>query len=65
MEKRLKIVIDKAGNLSIETKQGFIGNQCQQTIDTVMAAVGGTCMEERPTDDMFKNDDPSAFANNF
>ena len=36
MEKRVKVIIDKKGNIQVETLQGFIGQQCHEAVDQVM-----------------------------
>lgn len=64
-EKRLKITIGTDGNYKIQTLSGFVGNQCEQTIDEITASVGGKKTGEGDTDDKYKTHDPSVFADSF
>ena len=61
-EKRIKIIVDKKGNLRFKTISGFAGENCQTTADIIMAGVG-SCVKQGATDDADKFvDDPSVFA---
>lgn len=40
----MKVIIDKHGNIKVETISGFLETECTATVDEVMAAVSGASM---------------------
>ena len=59
MEKRFKVIIDKKGNIQVETLQGFIG----QAVDQVMQVINGVPEVNTDKDDFYLSDDPGQFLN--
>lgn len=45
-EKRMKVIINKEGNIKVETLSGFLETDCTTTVDEVMAAVSGANMTD-------------------
>ena len=54
--KTVKIIIDKKGNYSVETPEGFTGNSCTTAVDSLVACIGGNLKEHKDSDDMFKKE---------
>ena len=63
MEKRFKVIIDKKGNIQVETLQGFIGQECHQAVDQVMQVINGVPEVNTDKDDFYLYDDPGQFLN--
>ena len=63
MEKRIKIKIDKKGNVNARTLEGFEGENCHEAVDVVLATINGTGMKQGATDDADKTPDMPQFIN--
>lgn len=61
MEKRIRIKIDKKGNVSARTIEGFEGENCHEAVDMVLATINGKCVKSGPTDDADRVPDMPAF----
>lgn len=61
MEKRIKVKIDKKGNVSATTLFGFEGENCHEAMDVVLATINGTGMKQGATDDADKSSDMPQF----
>jgi hypothetical protein len=63
MEKRVKVTIDKKGNIQVETLQGFIGQQCHEAVDQVMQVINGSIVESKDKGEFYMSDNPDQFLN--
>lgn len=63
MEKRVKVTIDKKGNIQVETLQGFIGQQCHEAVDQVMQVINGSIVESKDKGEFYMPDNPDQFLN--
>lgn len=63
MEKRFKVIIDKKGNIQVETKEGFLGQECHHAVDQVMQVINGSIVENKDTEGFYNNSDPNQFLN--
>ena len=63
MEKRVKVTIDKKGNIQVETLQGFIGQQCHEAVDQVMQVINGSIAESKDKSEFYMPDNPDQFLN--
>lgn len=63
MEKRVKVIIDKKGNIQVETLQGFIGQQCHEAVDQVMQVINGSITESKDKGEFYMSDNPDQFLN--
>lgn len=63
MEKRVKVTIDKKGNIQVETLQGFIGQQCHEAVDQVMQVINGSIVESKDKSEFYMSDDPAQLLN--
>lgn len=63
MEKRVKVTIDKKGNIQVETLQGFIGQQCHEAVDQVMQVINGSITESKDKSEFYMSDDPAQLLN--
>ena len=63
MEKRVKVTIDKKGNIQVETLQGFIGQQCHKAVDQVMQVINGSITESKDKSEFYMSDDPAQLLN--
>lgn len=61
MEKRIKIKIDKKGNVTARTLSGFAGENCHEAVDAVLATINGTSMKQGATDEADKTPDMPQF----
>lgn len=63
--KKVKFVIDKKGNFTAETLEGFSGNSCNKTLNEIVTAIGGAELvdkEDKP--DRFKDNSIEQFISN-
>ncbi len=60
-KQKIRFRIDKKGNIKVETLQGFTGTDCEATLDSVMACIGGKMTDSGDKDDKFKQKDASSF----
>lgn len=63
MEKRIKVTIDKKGNIQVETLQGFIDQQCHEAVDQVMQVINGSIAESKDKSEFYMSDDPAQLLN--
>lgn len=63
MEKRVKVIVDKKGNIQVETLQGFIGQQCHEAVDQVMQVINGSIVESKDKSEFYMSDNPDQFLN--
>ena len=63
MEKRVKVIIDKKGNIQVETLKGFIGQQCHEAVDQVMQVINGSIAESKDKSEFYMSDSPDQFLN--
>ena len=63
MEKRVKVIIDKKGNIQVETLQGFIGQQCHEAVDQVMQVINGSIVESKDKSEFYMSDNSDQFLN--
>lgn len=60
--KKVKFIIDNEGNFTAETLEGFSGTSCENTLDEIVASIGGAkLIDEHDRDDKYKNDDIEQF----
>ena len=58
-KKKIKVTIDKKGNYTIKTLEGFAGEECVQKTQDLEVAIGGQIVDEGKTEDYFRDpEDP-------
>ena len=58
-KKKVKITIDKKGNYTIKTEEGFVGEECVNKTQELEVAIGGTVIDEGKTDAYYQDpEDP-------
>lgn len=62
MEKRtLQVRIDKEGNYTIETMEGFSGTLCTEKTQELVVAIGGDTVDESKKPEYYDGDKPPVF----
>ena len=61
-EKRIKFTVKKNGGgaFSVETQSGFVGAECEQTIETFIGALDAKTEDGGDKDDRYRNKDIEA-----
>ena len=56
-QKRIQVVIDKQGNWTLKTLEGFAGTSCTDQTRNLEVAIGGAVAAEGKTDAYYRPDD--------
>lgn len=64
-EKRIKFVVEKDGGgaFSVETMDGFVGAQCEQTVEALIGSLGTKAIDGGDKKERYFNQDPNVFVN--
>ena len=62
-ERRMKFIIKKNGGgaFTVETKDGFVGAQCENEVETFIGAIGAKVVNSGDKDERYYNKDIDTF----
>lgn len=60
-EKRIAFTVKKDGGgvFTVETKEGFVGAQCEQTVEALIGSLGAKAVDGGDKEERYLADDPN------